>query len=371
MKIISLFSLLIIFITPFPLKAGDKPTVKTDTLAPFSILNNYFDKSSAHNVYNVSFESYIDSVICFTQLSDQESTLLTYVRNLYKYDTDDFQFLIDSILDQDSIPSELISAIDYCLNLIFNNDIVVACEPLKDAAAFSYPASGIYNDIWCQINPNPYPIEMIDSDSILEIGLISDTSKFSMPCSNAPVTSKYGWRDGRMHQGIDLGVDYSLPVYSTFDGVVRYAKFFQGYGRLVIVRHYNGLETYYAHLSRIIVKPGQFIKAGETIGRAGNSGKSSGTHLHYEIRYKGVPLNPAHLVSFKENKLSNDKIILKKIKRNFFVYSENAIIYSVQSGDFLYKIAKEYGITVQQLCDMNDLSKNTRLKVGQLIKICL
>ncbi len=353
------------------LTAGDKPSLKTDTVAPLSLLNNYFIKTSYNYSLNITFESYIDSVICHTQLSNEESSLLTHVKNMYKFDTDDFQFLIDSILDLDSIPTELISAIDYCLNLLFDDELIVTCEPLKDANTISYPASGIYNNIWCQINPNPYPPDLIEGDSILEINLINDTCLFNMPCFDAPVTSKYGWRDGRMHQGIDLGVNYSLPIVNSFDGVVRYAKFFQGYGRLVIVRHYNGLETYYAHLSRIIVKPGQHIKAGEIIGRAGNSGKSSGTHLHYEIRFKGVPLNPAHLVSFKENKLTNEKIILKKIKRNFFVYSENAIIYSVQTGDYLYKIAKEYGISIQQLCEMNDLSKNSRLKVGQLLKICL
>ena len=354
----------------YNLKATNKLTCKTDTVSSFRFIDAFFEKSSEINIKNASLDSYIDSILFHETLSDNEVSFLTTFKKLYKLKSDDFQFLIDSILDLDFIPPDLIHAIDYCLNIFFDNPFNedFGCNIYPDKNTNHYPASDVYNNIWCQVNPNPYPVSLYEDDSTLELNLINDSNKFIMPCT-APVTSKYGWRDGRMHQGIDLGVSYSLPITSAFDGVVRYAKFYTSYGRLVIIRHYNGLETYYAHLSRISVKPGQIVKAGEMIGRAGNSGRAYGTHLHFEMRYKGVPLNPAHIISFADNSLLNDKIILKKVKQNFFVYNENAILYSVQRGDFLYKIAQEYGITVAQLCKSNDLSKNSRLKVGQLIRI--
>jgi len=358
----------------FTLKAHIGFPSKTDTIKPFRLLNPYFDKSTdTNNVnVNVSLDSYIDSIISHDFLSENEVSELNHFKKLYKLNTDDFQFLIDSILDLDSIPQNLMNAIDYCMGILFNksSNQDFGCNIYPDQEKSTYPASDIYNNIWCQINPNPYPVSLFESDSVMNIDLISDTNKFVMPCM-ALVTSKFGWRDSRIHQGIDLGVNYSLPINSAFDGVVRYAKFYQGYGRLVIVRHYNGLETYYAHLSRINVKPGQQVKAGDIVGKAGSSGRSNGTHLHFEMRYKGVPLNPAHIVSFTENKLLNDNIILKKVKQNFFVYNENAILYTVQSGDYLHKIASEYGTTITKLCESNDFSKNTRLKVGQIIRIYL
>jgi len=354
------------------MKASDKPIIKTDTVSPFRYLNAFFEKTSELKVDNNSLDSYIDSIISYNALSKDEIALLFNFKRLYKLDNEDFPNVIDSILDLDSIPLNLMHAIDYCLNIFFDRPSKedFGCNIYLENDAYSYPSSNIYNNIWCQVNPNPYPPSLYENDSLINLTLINDSTDFIMPCK-APVTSKFGWRDGRVHQGIDLGLNYSLPVGCSFAGVVRFARYYKGYGRLVIIRHYNGLETYYAHLSRINVKPGQFVKAGEIIGKSGSTGRSSGAHLHFEIRYKGIPLNPAHIISFTDNILLNDKIILKKVKQNFFVYNENAIIYSVQRGDYISKIAKEYGTSVTKLCETNDLAKNTKLKVGQLLRIIL
>ena len=356
----------------FNLKANNKFVCKTDSVSPLRFLNAFFEKSLNDNTLNISLDSYIDSIVLNDTLTKDEIGFLTNFKKMYRLESDDYPFLIDSILDLDSIPPNLMFAIDYCLNLLFdrpsNEDF--GCNIYADNDVCSYPSSGIYNNIWCQLNPNPYPVSLYENDSIIELKLINDSNEFKIPCI-APVTSKYGWRDGKIHQGIDLGINYSHPVSSAFAGVVRYANFHKGYGRLVIIRHYNGLETYYAHLSRINVKPGQYVKVGEMIGKSGSSGRSSGPHLHFEMRYKGVPLNPAHIISFADNKLFNDKIILKRVKQNFFVYNENAILYSVQNGDYLSKIAKEYGVSMNKLCEANDLSKNSRLKTGQLIRIAM
>jgi len=350
------------------------PTTKSDTTRPLDLLASYFSNPQNDNVshyYKRTLDFHIDSLIFHVRFSEEEKEQLNYFRELNKLNENDFLYLIDSILDTDIIPNSLRIAIDYCLAYLYNtNDTEedLICESISSYELF--PASDIYQHIWCHLRPNPYPIELIENDSLIVLKLIWDTLDFTMPCI-APVTSKYGWRDGRMHHGIDLGINYALPIHSAFSGTVRFAKFYQGYGRLIIIRHDNGLETFYAHLSRIRVKPGQRVNAGDIIGNAGNSGRSFGTHLHFEIRYKGIPINPAHLISFNENKLLYEKISLKKIKTQFFVYNENAILYTVQKGDYLHKIATEYGTTVNKLCEINDISRNTKLRVGQILRVLL
>ena len=129
---------------------------------------------------------------------------------------------------------------------------------------------------------------------------------YSLPCSGKK-TSGFGKRWGKSHYGIDLGGDKGDLIYSTFDGVVRYAKYNHGgYGNLIVIRHYNGLETYYAHLSEIDVQPGTRIKAGMVIGEMGSTGHSRGDHLHFEIRILGYPIDPECLFSFSiKNILAN------------------------------------------------------------------
>lgn len=134
--------------------------------------------------------------------------------------------------------------------------------------------------------------------------------KYSSPC-NGQKTSGYGNRWGKNHYGIDLSGNTGDPVYSAFDGIVRYAQYNAGgYGNLIVIRHYNGLETYYAHLSKIEVKTDQKIHAGDEIGKMGNTGHSFGTHLHFEVRILGYPINPELIFDFvKQNILIKSYLI--------------------------------------------------------------
>lgn len=128
-------------------------------------------------------------------------------------------------------------------------------------------------------------------------------NSYSLPCGGLK-TSGFGKRWTKYHYGIDLGGENGDPIYSAFDGVVRYAHYNNGgYGNLVVIRHYNGLETYYAHLSKIHVKSGIRIKAGEIIGEMGSTGHSTGNHLHFEMRILGYPINPEYLFSFSSKEL--------------------------------------------------------------------
>jgi len=137
------------------------------------------------------------------------------------------------------------------------------------------------------------------------------------------ITSYFGARWGKMHKGVDINLNTGDKVHAAFGGKVRYSKFNKGgYGNLVIIRHYNGLETYYAHLSKLLVSENQVVKAGEAIGLGGNTGHSFGSHLHFEIRYLDNALDPQMVFDFKHKKL---KATTLKIHKSVFIYGSKSI----------------------------------------------
>lgn len=161
----------------------------------------------------------------------------------------------------------------------------------------------VFGQYWESDRVNPYGnIAIPDTKDI-------DVSGFVMPV-NGPVTSPYGWRPrfGRMHRGVDISLHVGDTVRSAFDGKVRLTKYEgKGYGYYVVVRHDNGMETVYGHLSRFLVKPNQRVRAGEPIALGGNTGRSTGPHLHFETRYLGLAINPAAIVDF-ENKTTHKDV---------------------------------------------------------------
>lgn len=169
------------------------------------------------------------------------------------------------------------------------------------------------------------------------------------------VTSKFGKRRRRMHYGIDIDLETGDKVQSAFEGMVRYAKYNPSYGNLVVIRHPNGLETYYAHLSAINVSAGDYVQAGQVVGLGGNTGRSYGAHLHFEVRFLGVPIDPVLLIDFETGKLKYSNVILKKHKDRLLV--ENAARYhTVIPGDDIYSISRMYGVSVSDICRLNGIS---------------
>ncbi|HEV7230290.1 MAG TPA: peptidoglycan DD-metalloendopeptidase family protein [Bacteroidia bacterium] len=201
-------------------------------------------------------------------------------------------------------------------------------------------------------------------------------------------TSNFGYRHGQPHFGVDVKLEIGDSVHAAFEGKVRIAKRNKSYGNVVIIRHANGLETYYAHLSKLLVEAGQDVDAGTIIGLGGNTGHSFGSHLHFEVRYKGMPIDPNDLVNFAEFKLKSDTLL---VTRKTFDYASKRYTYgagtytarvngphgkpsyvryyNIRKGDTLSIIARRYGTSVTLLCRMNGIKANTNLQVGRKLKV--
>lgn len=202
---------------------------------------------------------------------------------------------------------------------------------------------------------------------------------FHYPTGNTSrVSSHFGPRRRRFHYGLDLAEPTGEPIYAVFDGVVRISKYNRSYGNLVVIRHNNGLETYYAHMSRRDVVPGDPVKAGDVIGLCGNTGRSYGSHLHFEIRYQGNAMNPENVIDCATHELIDDNLYLtsnsfrkvaKQGKSNKGGKSSSGRYYKVRSGDNLSKIAKRNGTTVKKLCQLNGLKQSSTLPVGKRLRV--
>jgi len=195
-------------------------------------------------------------------------------------------------------------------------------------------------------------------------------------------TSFYGVkrRRGRIHWGIDIPFPENTPVVAAFNGMVRVSTYNGSYGNVVIIRHDNRLETYYAHLSRRLVNPGQLVKAGDTIGLGGSTGRSRGPHLHFETRYLGTHFNPARIIDFQNYKLTCDILYIggKVIKTNTDVIKDpnddrqpgepEPLYITVRNGDTLGYLAKKYRTSVDRIMKLNKM-KNTFLREGQKLRV--
>ncbi len=216
------------------------------------------------------------------------------------------------------------------------------------------------------------PAKMTDS---IPVYMVSPWSNcFTFPLEESVVNSDFGWRRSRFHSGIDLDLEVGADVFSSFDGIVKKSDYVSGYGNLVVVKHFNGLETYYAHLSKILVAEGDTVEAGEKIALGGNTGRSTGPHLHYEIRYRGAAINPKYLVDFKNQVLTSEVFYLKR--EHFKPTSENGTTtvgtkkyYTVKKGDTLSKIAARNNTTVSKICKLNGISAKKVLRPGMRLRV--
>lgn len=186
------------------------------------------------------------------------------------------------------------------------------------------------------------------------------------------VTSNFGMRRWRMHNGIDLKLYKGDSVRCAFSGIVRISKSMRGgYGRYIVVRHFNGLETVYGHLSKLIAHVGDTLRAGEVLGLGGNTGRSTGSHLHFELRFLGLPLNPNDLIDFETGKIKNSFYCISAASFQYKVDAEKnlAKYWRVRKGDTLGRIAMKTGVSVSRLCRLNGIKKTKILRIGERIKL--
>ncbi|MHC2990720.1 peptidase M23 [Pontibacter sp. HJ8] len=238
-----------------------------------------------------------------------------------------------------------------------------------------------YYAIWDTRNINPYRMDGRQLKDTVDITLYDPRLKreYKMPLEKTPITSRFGHRGYRWHYGTDIDLDTGDSIYAAFDGVVRINKWDGGgYGNYIVLRHYNGLETLYGHMSKTIAQPGQFVKAGEVIGLGGSTGRSSGPHLHYEVRYQGNPLDPELLYDFPDYLLKGQSFVITSAVFNYYNKAKRsgssssgrkAMYHKVRSGDTLSGIAKRYGVGVSTITKLNGISSRTTLKVGRSLRI--
>ena len=199
---------------------------------------------------------------------------------------------------------------------------------------------------------------------------------FCMPTTNTKITSKFGPRRRRMHNGIDVKVYIGDTIRSAFSGKVRMVKYERrGYGKYVVIRHDNGLETIYGHLSKQLVNEDQYVEAGEVIGLGGNTGRSTGSHLHFETRFLGQAINPALLFDFEKQDIVADSYMFMKGKNRYRRSNSSAVAaggdiqyYKVRRGDSLSRISKKTGVSIDRLCKLNGITRRTTLRINQVLK---
>lgn len=220
------------------------------------------------------------------------------------------------------------------------------------------PASFLYPE-WSNQYVHQY------RDVVLPDSLVIMMKDFCMPTDSTRITDKYGYRPrrARVHYGLDIKVLTGDTIRAAFDGKVRISRYERrGYGHYLVIRHPNGLETLYGHLSKKIVKENQIVRAGEPIGLGGNTGRSTGSHLHFETRILGKPINPAFMFNFPDQCAETDVYVYRKS-------DDKEVYYKVKSGDTLTRIAARNETTVSSICKLNGISRNAVLRVGQTLRV--
>ena len=268
----------------------------------------------------------------------------------------------------------------------------IALHRLIEIESYDSPSADLYDD-WDNIHAHSRVAQMPDSFRI-------SLKNFCMPTTSRVLTSNFGARWGRQHKGLDIKVYIGDTIRAAFGGKVRVVRYEgKGYGKYVVIRHDNGLETYYAHMSKQLVEEDQEVRAGDPIGLGGNTGRSTGSHLHFETRLCGVALNPALMFDFRNQDVVDDYYMFHKssYQRESTVatrlrgvgggtintegedvelataapaanYTQESRFHKVKKGETLYSIAKRRGTSVDAIMKLNHLKKNTKLKAGQILK---
>ena len=278
----------------------------------------------------------------------------------------------------------------------------------EEEIMFEFPAEELYPE-WNNTYTTNFNVQIPSEYKI-------DLRHFCMPTPSRLVNSHYGYRRSfrRQHYGTDIKVYVGDTIYAAFTGKVRIVAFNgRGYGKYVLIRHPNGLETLYGHLSKQLVHEDDIVKAGQPIGLGGNTGRSNGSHLHFETRFLGQFIDPEKLFNFEAQDVLGDYYIYRsngkglllaehevtdvadpqgtgegkaslaaasavekaeesqafqEKKRAEMQAKPRSYVHKVRSGESLSTIAKKYHTTVSKLCRLNGITEKTILRPGQILK---
>lgn len=200
-------------------------------------------------------------------------------------------------------------------------------------------------------------------------------SKFAFPVQNE-IISRFGPRHGRMHNGTDIRSATGDTILATFDGRVIRSQYYYGFGNLVVLQHEKNISTYYAHLSKFLVKNGSWVNKGDIIGLAGSTGRATASHLHFEIRENNQAFDPELVFNFETGEIRDDvqsvdnlaQLQRRLIPKGYSVNEGVPQYYKVRPGDSLWRISNRFKMSINSICRLNKISENSVLRVGQALK---
>ena len=273
-----------------------------------------------------------------------------------------------SALAQDTLPSSTGGGFE-------ESKTETVATPVDDAPAVwtaadsirNIPAHSIYR-IWDNVNIHAYDFTYDELEDTVEVVMQREDCDYNMPFQGR-VTSNFGERGHKYHYGIDIKLYKGDPVKTAFEGVVRIAQYSRTYGNVVVVRHNNGLETLYAHLSARKVREGEHVEAGDVIGLGGNTGRSTGSHLHFECRFKGEPIDPNAIINWETGELVVDTLQLNQAHFEYLKAARAKKYYTIRSGDTLSGIARKNGISLSTICRLNGINRNSTIYAGRRIRV--
>jgi murein DD-endopeptidase MepM/ murein hydrolase activator NlpD len=280
----------------------------------------------------------------------------------------------DSLLFQGSIDLERIRSIiaedPFTLEWAPSNDIVEVADQVQiDSVwitAFEYFSN------WDTKKVNIYNFDIREFKDTVLLRLYDEKigQSWKMPMTDILVNSRFGPRWGRMHGGTDLDLNTGDAVYTAFDGIIRVKGYDRyGYGYYYVVRHKNGLETLYGHLSKHVMEVGDEVLAGDLLGKGGSTGRSTGPHLHYELRYKGLVFDPEIVYDFEKSLITKQELLVTKALFGHIAKASAAAYHRVKRGENLGSIARRYGVSVSQITKLNGISSRSILRIGQSLRV--
>lgn len=291
---------------------------------------------------------------------------VTYLRTL---STQTDSLIFQSTVDLARIKS-IISEDPFSMDWAPSNEVIEVADQVQiDSVwitAFEYFSN------WDTKKVNIYNFDFKEFKDSLVVKLYDEQlgQYWKLPLTDVLVNSRFGPRWGRMHGGVDLDLNTGDAVYTAFDGIIRVKGYDRyGYGYYYVVRHKNGLETLYGHLSKHVMEVGDEVLAGDLLGKGGSTGRSTGPHLHYELRYKGLVFDPEIVYDFDKSLLTKQELLINKALFGHIAKASAAAYHRVKRGENLGSIARRYGVSVSTITRLNGISSRSILRIGQSLRV--